>query len=135
MRSRVALLGLLTSVLFMSAAASPAAAQGGDGWNYDPMPWTSTVARDTPLYADTPDGWSCHFLGPCRPDASRLDTDPAPIAELHEGQDVEFKCEFGAYSKVNTMDGSLTGWMARADLQQPYGNRPDTCSALQWNGW
>ncbi len=132
MRRRHAVLALLTASALIAVAAGPAVAQEE---TYDPMPWTSTVIRDSPLYVDTPDGWACHFLGPCRPDASRLDTDPAPIAELAHGQQVEFICVFGAYSKVATPDDTLVGWMPSADLRAPYTNRPDTCSFPEWNGW
>ena len=132
MHPRHAVLGLLIVPALIAVAAGPAAAQNG---GYDPMPWTSTVIRDSPLYADTPDGWACHFLGPCRPDSSRLDTDPAPIAELVRGQTVQFICVFGTYSKVATPDDALVGWMPSADLRAPYTNRPDTCSLPEWNGW
>lgn len=87
----------------MLVAAAPADAQtGGDG----PPPEHARFVRDSVLYPTTPDGWSCQFLGDCRPPGVRVPNDPGAIAVVPHGRDADVICVFGSYAKVTVTPGA-----------------------------
>ncbi|ODU05266.1 MAG: hypothetical protein ABS81_08110 [Pseudonocardia sp. SCN 72-86] len=73
------------------------------------------VIVDSPVYAESPDGWwACAWEFECRPTARREPGDPPPVHHVGRGQDVTVVCQFGAYSKIETVD--LAGWTATTAL-------------------
>ncbi|MBC3189980.1 hypothetical protein H7X46_02745 [Pseudonocardia sp. C8] len=83
---------------------------------------------DSAIYADSVDGWGCHFVDDCRSD-ERFRGDPLPIAEPARGERVEVSCRFGAYYLVTTERG-VRGWSPAREVNSPW--RQWTCTALDW---
>ncbi|GEL25062.1 hypothetical protein PSU4_40160 [Pseudonocardia sulfidoxydans NBRC 16205] len=86
------------------------------------------VVVDSPVYPQSPDGWwACAWQFDCRPTARREPGDPPPLRQIPRGQDVTVVCQFGAYSKIETVD--LAGWTATTALhtRTPL---PTSCTAF-----
>ncbi len=140
---------LLTAGLASSASSAPGGAAGSTSASdvRRPTPGPGEFRRaDTPVYAEAPDGWACHYGGTDERDVDgrctfpqrRAVTGPPPAwRSTSAGEPIgEVVCRRGFFLLIRSDRGR--GWAAEDDVQRR-SDRSDgappvrECSALEWS--